>query len=123
MRGLSFWLLSSFCFARAVQLGSADQLLAVPSSLRRPTSESTPVPAAAQYASSFRHEFAVNVGETKITTLEAEGELFVVEAEQVQDRRVQVVNMRAVFDRVETQFVRLADDRTGLSRPRPRTTW
>jgi hypothetical protein len=46
----------------------------------------------------LRDNVAVHVGESKIPTLEAERELLVVDAEEVHDRRVDVVHMGAIFD-------------------------
>jgi len=62
----------------------------------------------------LRDEFTVNVREAEVAALEAEGELFVVQAGQVQNRGVQVVDVRAVFHGVEAKFIGLADDRTGF---------
>ena len=54
----------------------------------------------------------MHVGEAEVAALETEGELRVIEAEQVQDCRVQIVDVRAILDGVEAEFVRRAD---GLS--------
>ncbi len=56
----------------------------------------------------------MHVGEAEVAALEAEGELLVVEAEQVQDRGVEVVDVDAVFDGAEAELVGLAD---GSRRP------
>ena len=48
---------------------------------------------------------AVDVGQAAIDSVVAEGQAFVIEAEQVQDRRVQVVDRQDVFDGFETEFV------------------
>ena len=53
----------------------------------------------------------MHVGQAEVAALEAEGELRVVEAEQVQDRGVQVVNVDAVLDGVEAEVVGLAERR------------
>ena len=50
-----------------------------------------------------------DVGQAEVAALEAEGELQVVEAEQVQDRGLQVVDVDAVFDGVEAELVGRAD--------------
>lgn len=49
------------------------------------------------------------VSEPKITALEPIGQLRVVEAEQVQDRGVQVVNVDRVFRRVPADLVARPD--------------
>ena len=61
----------------------------------------------------FGDEFPVNVGKPEIAALKAERELLMVEAEQMKNRRVQVVNVRAVFHGIEPEFVGLADNRPG----------
>ena len=55
----------------------------------------------------LRHDLAVHVGQAEVAALEAVGQLRVVEAEQVQDRRVQVVDVDLVLDRVEAELVGL----------------
>ena len=65
----------------------------------------------------------MDVGEAEVAALEAEGQLLVVEAEQVQDRGVEVVDVDAVFDGAEAEFVGLAEDGAGLRRRRRRATW
>ncbi len=47
----------------------------------------------------------MDVGEAEVAALEAEGEAGVVETEEVQERGVQVVDVHAVFDRVEAEVV------------------
>src|ERR1043166_771973 len=54
------------------------------------------------------HDLAVNVSEAKVAALETIRELFVIDAEAVHHRRVQVVNVNGVFDDVVTVVVRLA---------------
>src|SRR4051812_17263045 len=46
----------------------------------------------------FGYEFSVDVGEAEVAALEAEGELFVVEPEEMQHRGVDVVDVDAVLD-------------------------
>ena len=53
--------------------------------------------------------FARDIGEPEVSTLESIGQLGVIETENVQDCGVQVVDMDAVFDHVESQFVALSD--------------
>ena len=49
---------------------------------------------------------AVDIGEPEIATSGAIRELFVIEAEQVQDRRLHIVNVDGIFDDVKTEFIR-----------------
>ncbi len=51
---------------------------------------------------------AVNVGQTVVAALVEIGQTRVVEPQQVQDGRVNVVNMHAVRHRLEAQFIGLA---------------
>ena len=53
----------------------------------------------------------MDVGEPEVATLETEGELLVVDAEQMKNRGVNVVHVCAVCRGIETQFVGFADDR------------
>ena len=57
------------------------------------------------------HHFAVYVGQAEVAAGVAVGEPLVVEAQQVQHRGVQVVNVNGVFDRREAEFVGGAVDR------------
>ena len=52
----------------------------------------------------------VHVGEAEVAALEAVGELLVVEAEQVQDGGVQVVDVDLALDDAEAEFVGRAVD-------------
>ena len=47
----------------------------------------------------------MHVGQAEVAAGVAIGELLVVEAQEVQDRRVQVVNVDAIFDGVPAEFV------------------
>ena len=58
----------------------------------------------------FFCDVPVDVGEAVVTALEAIGELCVVEAELVQNRRVQVVHVDGIFGDVPRDVVGLADD-------------
>jgi len=57
---------------------------------------------------------AVDVGEAVVSALEPVGEPGVVQAQQVQDRRLDVVNMHWVFNDVETELVGRAQGETRL---------
>ena len=50
----------------------------------------------------------MHVGQPVVSALEAVGQLFMIEAEQVHDGCLQVVDMNPVFDNTETEFVGLA---------------
>ena len=56
------------------------------------------------------HHLAVDVGQAEVAAGVAVGELGVVEAEQVQDRGVQVVDVDLVLDGVVAVVVGLAVD-------------
>ncbi len=58
----------------------------------------------------FPDDMPVDVSKAKVSAGMAEGELFVVEPEQRQNGRVQVVNVDFVFDGLEAEFVRGAMD-------------
>src|SRR5437016_2881989 len=51
------------------------------------------------------HDSPVNIGQPKIPAGVPVSELFVVKAEQMQKRRVQIVNVNFVFDRLESEFI------------------
>ena len=50
-------------------------------------------------------DFAVDVGEAKVTAGMAEGEFFVVQAEQVKNGGVEVVHVEFAFDGLISPFV------------------
>src|SRR5262245_36098131 len=63
--------------------------------------------------SSRQHLFddlSLHVREPKIPALETEGELGVLEAQQMQNGRVDVVHVRAGFDGAKTEFVRVTEN-------------
>ena len=51
----------------------------------------------------------MHVGQAEIAALEAEREFGVVEAEEMQERGVQVVDVHPILDRVEAEFVGRAE--------------
>src|SRR5207248_10254607 len=53
----------------------------------------------------FRDDLARHIRKPKVAALKTIGQLRVIESEQVQNRRVQVVDMHFVLRRVETKFV------------------
>src|SRR5207247_3502598 len=60
----------------------------------------------------FPDHLPMDVGEAEIATRVAEGELLVIETEQMKNCRVQVVYMDFIFDGLKTEFVRGAVDVT-----------
>ena len=44
----------------------------------------------------------MNIGESKIASLEAKGQTFVIQSEQVQDGSVQIMHMGPILDGVES---------------------
>ena len=65
------------------------------------------------------HDLAVHVGQAEVAALEAVGQLRVVDAEQVQDRGVQVVDVDGVVDDVVAEVVGLAVARCPRLMPPP----
>ncbi len=51
------------------------------------------------------HHLAVNIGEPEVAALKAEGEFFVVDSQQVEEGRVDIVDVGAVLNGVEAEFV------------------
>ena len=60
------------------------------------------------------HHVAVNVGQAVVAALEAERQPGVIDAQLVQDRRLQVVNVNRILDHVVTDLVGLAVNEAGL---------
>ena len=60
---------------------------------------------------------AADVGEPKVAAAVAVGQPFVIQAHEVQDRGVQVVNMHAIFDRLHAQFVGRTVNEASLDAP------
>ena len=73
------------------------------------------------------YHFAVNVGEAKIAPLEPIGQPGMVQTEQVENRRVQIVNVDFVFDGVKSQFICFAVNEarldTAAGEPHGVTVW
>src|SRR5206468_13093487 len=53
----------------------------------------------------FAHDISGNVGQTEIASLEFVGELFVIDAQEIQHRRVQIVYVHDILDGVVTEVV------------------
>mgnify|MGYP002837535359 CR=1 FL=1 len=60
------------------------------------------------------HHLAVDVGQSVVAALELEGQLLVVDAEQMQDRGLKIVHMHRVAGDVVGEVVRLAVDEARL---------
>lgn len=58
----------------------------------------------------FLHHFSVNIGQSIIAALVAEGEAGVVDAKEVQYRCIQVMYVHRVVSDVVGEIIRLADD-------------
>src|SRR4051812_48976758 len=56
----------------------------------------------------------MDIGEAEITALRTERQLLMVESQQVQDCRLQVVHMHLVFGDAEAEFVGFAIGETGF---------
>src|SRR6266850_1803939 len=69
-------------------------------------------------ASGLRQErfddFAFDVGQPKIAALESIGEFRVIEAEQVQQSRVEIMHVHLVLNDMKTEFVGFAEDYAGF---------
>ena len=65
---------------------------------------------------SFLGKFVVaaDVGQPHVAALEQVGQLAVVQAEELEDRGVEVVDVHAVLDGAEAEFVGRADDLPAL---------
>src|SRR2546421_508031 len=59
-------------------------------------------------------DLAGDIGQAEVTALKAIRQFLVVEAEQVQDRRLQVVDVDRLVDGVETQLVRSSVGKASL---------
>ena len=56
------------------------------------------------------HDFALNVGKTKISPHVPVGQSLVIQAQAMQDGGMQVVDVDPVFDHVKPEVVGLAND-------------
>ena len=66
------------------------------------------------YAKISFNDFSVDVGEAEVSALEAVGELFVVEAKEMKEGRVEVVDVDFAIDHAEAEFVAFSVDVTAL---------
>src|SRR5690242_8325889 len=58
----------------------------------------------------LRYDFAADIRQPEVASEMPVGEAFVVQAETVQDGRLEVVDMHAVLHDLEAEFVRFSDD-------------
>ena len=63
---------------------------------------------------SLHHLTRFHAGEPEVEALEADGEAFVVEAEQVQHGRVKIIRRRHVYHAAPAEVIRLAIAETSL---------
>src|SRR5439155_23958086 len=68
----------------------------------------------AELRQQLRHQFAVHVRQPEVAALEAEREPFVIEAEQVQNGRLEIVDVNAVFGGGEAELIRGTDADAGF---------
>ena len=59
----------------------------------------------------------MHVGEAEVAALETVGEFLVIEAEEVEERGVEVVDVDFVFDDAEAEFVGRAEDGAAFTPP------
>src|SRR5947199_3640611 len=85
------------------------------SQVRRPASDSWPFqqadrtrPADSRSGDQFADHMTVDVGEPEIAAGMAEGEVFVIETKQLENRCVKIVNVDIVFYRLKAELVRVA---------------
>jgi hypothetical protein len=57
----------------------------------------------------FRHQFAADIGETVVAAFEAVGEAFVVDADEMKDGRMEVVDVHRIADDVVAELIRLTE--------------
>src|SRR5205823_4033476 len=62
----------------------------------------------------FLHHFSRHVSQAEVAALEFVSELSVIEAEELQDRGVQVVDVDGILDDVPAEFIGLAEDGAGF---------
>src|SRR6185369_14000926 len=67
-----------------------------------------------QLSQQLFHHFPAYISQPIVAALEAVGQLEVVQAEQVENRRVQIVDVNFFLDRVKTEFVGRAQDNAGF---------
>ena len=53
----------------------------------------------------FAYQFPMHIRQPKITALEAKSQFFVIQTEQVKDRRVQIMDMDPVRNWIESEFI------------------
>lgn len=82
-------------------------VLQIPKPTRRPRSR------VAELRQELMRDFPSDIGQPEITSLEPEGQLGVVDAKQVEDGRLQVMNVNPVLGNVKSEFISFAN---GLSR-------
>src|SRR5688572_6925409 len=62
----------------------------------------------------FLHDGAVNVGQAEIAPLKAVGQFGVIEAQQVEERRMQIMDVDPVFHDIEAQLIGFTQRDSGL---------
>src|ERR1041385_6174458 len=60
------------------------------------------------------HNLTLHIREPEVAALEAIGKLLVIEAEQVQERGMQIMDVNFVFDHVEPKFIGFAETKAAL---------
>jgi hypothetical protein len=69
------------------------------------------------------HDPTVDISEAEVPTGIAEGQFFVVQAEQPEDGRVQVVHVHGMFDRLVSVIIRVAVSKAGFDTTPLPATW
>src|SRR6476620_10441653 len=60
------------------------------------------------------YDLAFDVGKTKVAALKSIGQFRVIEAEQMQERGVEIVDVDFVFDHMETELVGFSERESGF---------
>jgi hypothetical protein len=55
------------------------------------------------------HYHSVNIGQPEVAALKTERQFLVIEAEQMQQRCVQVMHVNTILDHIEAEFIRCAE--------------
>ena len=67
-----------------------------------------------QLSEDFFDQMTLDIGQAEVAAAEAEGEVFMVEAEQVEDRRVEIVDGLLVLNNVVAVLISLTIDQAFL---------
>src|SRR5690242_3964210 len=99
---------NTFCANHATRIRSSSSwrlgVVAEPATTARGP-RALPIPPTRSLCQQLGHHFTAHVGEAEVAALETERQLFVVDAEAMQERRVEIVNVDGVFHNVVAKVV------------------